>query len=168
MKHYTDFPEEHFTFNFPISCSWSAASFEDKEVCLEKAEEACKIICNIILPLDGQNLFQSLLDNQGEPVIPKYLEALMTAFANVPYRRLKLQILSIYAHKYPVKTLIRPHQPYAKVTKWQINQARTHARLHGPGAIKETKKSHRVRVHATKLDHFIQFINTSHFYQDVA
>ena len=91
---------------FQLNCSWSAASVEQKEVCLEKAEEACKIICNIISPLDGQILFQSLLDNQGEPVISKDLEALMTAFANAPNRRLKLQILSIYAHKYPVKTLI--------------------------------------------------------------
>ena len=91
---------------FQLNCSWSAASVEDKEVCLEKAEETCKIICNIISPLGGQSLFQSLLDNQGEPVISKDLEALMTAFANAPNRRLKLQILSIYAHKYPVKTLI--------------------------------------------------------------
>ena len=54
-----------------------------------------------------------MLDNQDEPVISKGLEALMTAFANVPNRRLKLLILSIYAHKYPVKTLIRlqSHMP---------------------------------------------------------
>ena len=94
---------------FQLSCSWSAASIEDKEVCLEKMEEACKIICNIISPLDGQSLFKSLLDSPGEPVISKDLEALMTAFANARNRRLKLQILSIYAHKYPVKTLIRLH-----------------------------------------------------------
>ena len=76
---------------FQLNCSWSAASVEDKEVCLEKAEEACKIICNIISPLDGQSLFQSLLDNQGESVISKDLEALMTAFANPPNRRLKFK-----------------------------------------------------------------------------
>ncbi|CAB4011595.1 Hypothetical predicted protein [Paramuricea clavata] len=92
----------------------------------------------------------------------------MTAYANAPTRRLKLHILSIYAYRYTVKTLIRLHEPYAKVTKWQINQARTHARLHGPGTIQETKMSHRVRVDAAKLDHFIDFINRSHFYQDVA
>jgi hypothetical protein len=93
---------------------------------------------------------------------------MQTAYSNAPTRRLKLQILSIYAHRYPVKTLIRLHEPYAKVTKWQINQARTHARLHGPGTIQDTKKSHRVRVDAAKLDHFIDFINRSQFYQDVA
>ena len=41
-------------------------------------------------------------------------------------------------------------------------------RLHRPGAIQEPKKSHRVRIDAAKLDHFIEFINRSHFYQDVA
>jgi hypothetical protein len=153
---------------FQLNCSWSTASVEDKDLCLEKAEEACKIICNIISPKDGQSLFQSLLDSSSEPSVSQDLDALMTAYANAPTRRLKLQILSIYAHRYPVKTLIRLHEPYAKVTKWQINQARTHARLHGPGTIQETKKSHRVRVDAAKLDHFIDFINRSQFYQDVA
>ena len=76
--------------------------------------------------------------------------------------------MSIYAHRYPVKTLIRLHEPYAKVTKWQINQARTHARLNCPGAVHETKTSDKVRVDAAKLDHFIQFINILHMYQDVA
>jgi hypothetical protein len=30
------------------------------------------------------------------------------------------------------------------------------------------KKAHRVQIDAAKLDHFIKFINRSHFYQDVA
>jgi hypothetical protein len=99
--------------------------------------------------MDGQSLFVSLLDSASKPSITKDLEALMTAYANAPSRRVKLQILSIYAHRYPVKTLIRLH---AKVTKWQVNQARTHAKLHGPGAIRETKKAHMVRIDAAKLD----------------
>ena len=152
---------------FQLNCSWSAASAEDKDICLEKVEEACKIICNIISPIDGQSLFQSLLDSSCEPSVSKDLEALMTAYANAPNRRLKLQILSIHAHRYPVKTLIQLHEPYAKVTKWLTNQARTHARLHRPGAIQESK-SHRVQIDAAKLDHFIEFINRSHFYQDIA
>lgn len=153
---------------FQLNCSWSEASIEDKELCLEKAEEACKIVCDIIAPKDGKSLFQAMLDQSNEPSVSKDLEALMTAFANAPTRRLKLQILSIYAHRYPVKTLIKLHEPFARVTKWQINQARIHAKLHGPGAIQETKKRHRVRVDGAKLDHFIDFINRAHFYQDVA
>ena len=81
---------------FQLNCSWSAASVEDKDMCLEKAEEACKIICNIISPKDGQSLFQSLLDSSSEPSVSQDLDALMTAYANAPTRILKLQILSIY------------------------------------------------------------------------
>ena len=97
-----------------------------------------------------------------------YMNLLYGQYKN-PYSSARYPVKTlIRLHRYPVKTLIRLHEPYAKVTKWQINQTRTHARLHGPGTIQDTKKSHRVRVDAAKLDHFIDFINRSHFYQDVA
>jgi hypothetical protein len=73
----------------PLSCRWHEASVEDKDTCLDKEEEACKIICNIILPMDGQSLFDSFLDSASKPSITKDLEALMTAYANAPSRRVK-------------------------------------------------------------------------------
>jgi hypothetical protein len=57
---------------FQLNCSWSAASVEDKDLCLEKAEEACKI-CNIISSKEGQSLFQSLLDSSSEPSVSQDL-----------------------------------------------------------------------------------------------
>ena len=38
-----------------------------------------------------------------------------------------LKALSIYAYRYPLDTLIRIHEPYEKISKWQVKQARAHA-----------------------------------------
>ena len=57
----------------------------------------------------------------------------MTAFSDAPTRKLKLQILSIYVYRYPINTLIKLHEPYGGVSKWQIKQARAHAKLNEPG-----------------------------------
>ena len=153
---------------FQLNCSWEDATNDDKELCLEKAEEACRLVCSIIAPKDGSRLFEEILNQQSHVEVSEDLKALMTAFGNAPTRRIKIQILSIYAHRYPIKTLIKLHEPYAVITKWQINQARIHAQQHGPGVAQETAKRHRVRVDRIKLDHFIDFIHRSHFYQDVA
>ena len=40
--------------------------------------------------------------------------------------------------------------------------------MHGPGTIPEIKKKHLVRLHMGKVDHFVDFINRPHFYQDVS
>ena len=92
----------------------------------------------------------------------------MTAFADAPTRKLKRQILSIYVYRYPVKTLMKLHEPYGGVLKWQIKQARAHAKLKGPGSIPGKIIPHRVRIDQGKLDHFLSFINRPYSYQCVA
>jgi hypothetical protein len=62
----------------------------------------------------------------------------MNAFADAPTRKLKLQILSIYVYQYPTSPLIKLHEPYGGVSKWQIKQTRAHAKLNVPGSMSET------------------------------
>ena len=66
-----------------------------------------------------------------------------------------------------MSTLKKVHQSYGKLSTWEIKQARSHANLHGPGALPETTKQHRVRLDIGKVDHFVEFINRPYFYQDV-
>ena len=47
----------------------------------------------------------------------------MQAYSNAMTRNVKTQILSLYAYRYPVKTLQKIHEPYAKLTEWQIRRA---------------------------------------------
>ncbi|KAL9975846.1 hypothetical protein ACROYT_G013055 [Oculina patagonica] len=60
------------------------------------------------------------------------------------------------------------HQPNGKLTKWEIKQARSHAKLHGPGTIPEATLKHRVRLDMEKVEHFVEFTNRPNFYQDVS
>ena len=96
------------------------------------------------------------------------LVVLMTAYKNAKTRNLKKQILSLYAYRYPLSTLKNIHEPYGKLSSWEIKQARSHAKLHGPGTPPEVKTKHRVRIDMGKVDHFLQFVNRPYFYQDVS
>ena len=59
------------------------------------------------------------------------------------------------------------HQPPGSLSTSEIKQARSHAKMHGPGTIPEIKTKHRVRLDMGKVDHFVEFINGPYFYQDV-
>ena len=93
---------------------------------------------------------------------------LMQAYSNATTKNVKTQILSLYAYQYPVKTLQKIHEPYAKLTEWQIKRARSHAGESGRGSLVETSPCHRIRLQPVKLDHFLDFVNRPYFYQDVA
>ena len=153
--------------SFRLTGSWDETTQSEKDVCIEKASEACQVICEVIAPNAGEELFQAM-NSTSDIHVSEELAALMTAYKNATTRNLKLQILSIYAHNYPAKTLMKLHEPYATVTMWQIRKARLHARQSGPGNIIETQKYSRIRIDRIKLDHFIAFADRPYFYQDVA
>lgn len=92
----------------------------------------------------------------------------MEAYKNASTKNVKTQILSLYAYRYPVNVLQEMHEPYAKITEWQIKRARAHAKECGPRSLIEKSPSHRVRLPAAKVDHLLDFINRPYFYQDVA
>lgn len=152
---------------FQLKTSWDEASEQEKEVCIDKATEACHLVCDIIAPKAGPELFQSCVtpekDSHFSDLVP-----LMEAYSIASTKNVKTQILSLYAYRYSVKTLQRIHEPYAKLTEWQIKCARAHARDCGPGSLVETSPSHRVCLPPAKLDHFLDFVNRPYFYQDVA
>lgn len=92
----------------------------------------------------------------------------MEAYKNASTKNVKTQILSLYAYRYPANVLQEMHEPYAKITEWQIKRARAHAKECGPRSLIEKSPSHRVRLPAAKVDHLLDFINRPYFYQDVA
>ena len=60
------------------------------------------------------------------------------------------------------------HEPYEKLTRYQMKRARKHAKLHGPGTIPEKELKHRTRLDMGKVDYFLEFANRPYFFQDVA
>ena len=103
---------------------------------------------------------------EGSP--PGDLVVLMTAYKNAKTKNLKRQILSLYAYRYPMSMLQKIHQPYGKLSTWEIKQARSHANLSGPGTTPAVTTKHRVRLDMSKVDPFVEFTNRPYFYQDVS
>ena len=126
-----------------LKTSWDEASEQEKEVCIDKATEACNLVCDVIAPKAGPELFQSCVTPEKDAHFSDLVQ-LMEANSNASTKNVKNQILSVYAYRYPVKTLQRIHEPYAKLTEWQIRCARAHAQDCGPGSLVETLPSHRV------------------------
>ena len=115
----------------------------------------------------GQQLFRCCLRlDRGSDL--RKLIPFMQVYKNVSTKNLKKQILSLYAYRYPVKVFQEMHEPYAKITEWQIKCARAHAKECGVGSLNEKSLSDRVRLPAAKVDHFVDFIKWPNFYQDVS
>ena len=120
---------------FQLDGDLESAMPKEKDECITRATDACKRICKIIAPNDGEKLFEVLQQkDQCRSLIP-----LMTAYAQAPSRSLKIQILSLYVYELPAHNLQISHEPYGRLSKWQIKRARSHARNNRPGM--EVKKT---------------------------
>lgn len=150
---------------FQLQKEWDIATKVEQQQCIEKASEACRVICSFIAPKAVEALYKSLSVEKEES---NELKALMTAYANAPTKQLKTQILSIYAHEHTIKQLQELHEPFEKVSEWQIKRAREHAKQSGPGLEVCKPKTHRISLDMSKVDHFLDFANRPYFHQDVA
>lgn len=149
-----------------LTSTWEEAEPKDKNIYKDIASDACRAVCELIAPKDGQKLFEEI---KREPTGPTDdLIALMCAYRDAQTRNVKMQILSIYAYRHTMKKLQAFHEPYEKLSMRQIKLARSHAQKKGPGSAVPKMVHHRVRLDTHKVDHFIDFINRPYFYQDVA
>ena len=78
------------------------ASRVKKAECVVRAKEACKLVCNVIAPDDGESLFNSIPRKEE---VPEQIRLLINAFAQAPTRNLKTQILNIHGYEYSAKKL---------------------------------------------------------------
>ena len=149
-----------------LNTTWEEAIQEGKEICIDKAMEGCKVVCEVIAPKAEDELLQSCvqLPDQETETVSDELITLMQAHKNASTRNLKTQILSLYAYQQSAKKLKKLHEPYERITDWQIKRARAEARECGPGFTVEKSTSHRVRLNKVEVDHFLDFINRPYFY----
>jgi hypothetical protein len=78
-----------------MSARWEDATEVEKNDCIEKPEEACRTVCSVIAPNDGERLFnemaQTISNNSNGPTDD--LIALMSAYRDAQTKNDKLQIL---------------------------------------------------------------------------
>ena len=77
----------------------------------------------------------------------------------------KMSILSIFVQHYS-KSKLKSMVP--GLTTWRIGQARKHSAVVGEGVSQETDTLVRYRLDEEKVDHFLDFITSPHYLQDVA
>ena len=86
---------------FQLKSTWEEANEHEKDICIDKATEACTLVCDIIAPKAGQQLFQACFTpDKGTSHLD--LVPLMQAYSNA--------------------------MTYSKLSEWQIRRARAHAR----------------------------------------
>ena len=141
---------------------WDIVSQKEKDLYVEKATEASKLICEVIAPNDSEKLFQSMANHDRSlQNISESLHPLMTAYAQAPTKNLKTQILSIDAYEHTIAVLQKIHEPYAKVSQRQIKRARAHARINGLGVSVTKESRHLICLDMEKVVKWIISLTSS-------
>ena len=120
---------------FHLKTSWENTTELDRQKYQEKALQGCLLVCDVAALNAKDDLFQALSkqsSRESEDNLSKELSVLMTAYRDVPTKGVKLQILSLYAYRFSTEKLMRYHELYKPLTRWQIKQARKHAKEKGP------------------------------------
>ena len=148
---------------FRLKTEWDKAMQNEQRLCVE---QACRAVCQVIAPCASEQLQMAYVKSASTS--RSQVEALISTYKQVPSKTLKTQILSIYALRFTVSELKEMHATFEKLSDRQIKKARSHAKRVGAGFLVEKVPYHRVCIDATKLEHFLTFVDQPYFYQDVS
>lgn len=135
-----------------------------------KALESCETVLHCIAPGQSNALFDlmkkdctsSSCSSSKDGELINRLVMLYEESTSWPTKR---EILSLFVQDYTKAQLMTI---IPGLSKWRIDEARRHAALFGPGRPLEVPEVHRLRLNPVKVDHFIDFISSPNYLQDVA
>lgn len=135
-----------------------------------KSLQVCNTVLECIAPGQSQALFQLMARDEIQNVcVPRpvgdVVKRLVSLYEESNSWFTKQEILSLFVQDYS-KSQLKEMVP--GLTKWRIDQARKHAALVGPGRPKELPEIRRTRLDPVKVDHFLDFIASPNYLQDVA
>ena len=146
---------------------WSELGERQQGYFVRKAREVIETSLNCFAPGCEADLWFAAM--QSLPVDQckhsDVMESLAEAYNQAENRETRLQILSLFVNKFSKSQL---QEIISGPSKRQIDDARTHADLRGPGKHVNPPEIHRMRMETTKTDHFLEFISTSSLLQDVS
>ena len=160
---------------FPLTTQWEEASERTRHCHLCKANQAVDAVLEEVAPNQSGQLWKSLVaskssdenpsGNERKPVDEVLMEALAECYRNASNRQTRRQILSIMADKVSFKTL---KKQIPNLTRYQFREARKHILVEGRGVALSLQSSQtRMAVSQTQLDHFLDFITSTHVIQDL-
>ena len=150
-----------------LSVPWESANERTKRRYSRKAKQSVQEVLEVIAPGQSDKSLTTLgesLPSERTQAEEEILQALAESYLNATHWSTRRQILSILADKLSLKELTH-YIP--GVTPYRFNIARHHRLLHGRGAIVPTDITRRMKVDFAKVDHFLDFITSSHIVQDM-
>ena len=135
-----------------------------------KAVQAVETVLDVIAPGNSKWLFEQVIDGYcsvaAESLPEKELLAtLIRLYEEASSWNTRRQILSIFVRDYSKSDL---QAMIPGLSKWSIDEARRHAFENSPGHAIDAPKLQRSLLDPTKVDHFLDFIASPSFLQDVA
>ena len=119
---------QHSPLRFQLDVPWESATPEAKLQCLEKSSEDFRLICNMIAQESRAELYKVISSQSGFETSSD-LEVLIMAYKKPNPLNLRIQILSLYTFMSPIPVLMKLHEPYEKLTHYQVERARKHAKI---------------------------------------
>ena len=153
-----------FQLNQPISEVAKSTSSYIKR----KSKEVVETALECIAPGQSSELLTRITQpsTTKEPSTEnKIIATLVLLYEGATSWYTKMTILSIFVQQYS-KSKLKAMVP--GLTTWRIDQARKHSATVGEGVYEEREPVVRYRLDGEKVDHFLDFISSPHYLQDVA
>ena len=137
----------------------------------KRAEQAIEGVLESIAPENASWLYQQVMQwrtrfKAAKGIVEATLVArLVILYEEAAYWYTRQQILSLFVTDYS-KTELLALIP--GLSKWRIDEARKHAFQTKPGQPIDPPRITRYRLDAVKVDHFLDFLSSPSFLQDVA
>lgn len=165
-----------------LNSNWESISSTQQAYYLWKVGQVLNEVLTTIAPNQEEKVLEALkcsfmdttLAKKGnksracavkEEVTTNQLSILLRVYHKAENRQTRLQILSMFAKHFSKKEL---REMIPGLSKWQIDQARCHAAEKGPGQPVVFEPIKRTRLDLVKTNHFVNFIASVNFLQDVA
>ena len=138
---------------------------------VQQASEVISSVLTVLAPDDAGELWSRILDaklvesNLGSTLESNFVKAFVETYKNATHAATKRQVLSMMADMMSLEQL-REHIP--GLSRYHYTKAKQYKLLHGRGAEAPTHAPHlRNKIDLSKLDHFLDFVTSSHVIQDL-
>ena len=164
-----------------LNSNWESISSTQKAYYLRKVGRVLAEVLTTIVPDQEEKVLEALrcsldttLVKKGnesracavkEEVTTDQLSILLWVYHEAESRQTRLQILSMFVKHFSKKEL---REMIPGLSKWHIDQPRRHAVEEGPGQPVVSVPIKRTRLNPVKTNHFVNFIASANFIQDVA
>ena len=134
-----------------------------------KALETCEAVMHCIAPGQSDALLALVKGDDTSPIPSskdsELINRLIMLYEESDSWSTKREILSLFAQDYTKSQLITM---VPGLSKWCTDEARKYAALVGPGKPLDVPRVRRKKLDPVKVDHFIDFVSSPNYLQDVA